>query len=120
MKRVAANLSSAAATSDVSGAWSEPASNEAKTGQVDLAWVAPTGVGDNPTTYIVERAPSVPANSPTGTPGSWTNITSINGGLYGSSLRFYNDKVDTKYWFYRVIAVYSNEQAAPVEISVLV
>lgn len=117
LKRVAQSVPAATANFVITD-YVAPTQNDAKIGKADLLWVAPTGVGDAPLYYKVERAPAVP-NILTGAPGTWSDITSSgNVVFYAANLKFLENRLDTKYWYYRITAVYTGDTSPAVEATV--
>lgn len=124
LKRIQANLTVATTTKAIT-AYTAPTTNEAKLGGVDLSWVAPTGQDVTDTvTYRVERAPSNPINVANGSPGAYVDVTALGGGVPGLgsgiylTTNFWHDGLDTKYWFFKVTALYNNDSSTPIEIAV--
>lgn len=89
--------------------------NQAKIGKVDLMWATPVNLfaSDLPTSYKVERATAPVQDSSGGNynAANWTNVTnSSNAKLYGTqALKFYENGLDSKWYFYRISPVYTNE-----------
>lgn len=112
LKRVGTDLSSTA-TQYIITAYSAPTTNEGKHGRIDIGWTNPA-TADAPVSFRVERAPNVPPNDPNGVTGTtWTDVSNtIRSGFYNFNSRFYEDGLDTKFYHYRLMSRYTNDDGS--------